>query len=155
MKLFLVHITNLAVVMHLTFGCNWHHGINSGVCCSDQNAMVAECCPTEIEPEPSCCDHDESHAPSSRHYVPPQSCVDQQKSSTEHGHFACVDDGCEFNTVTKLEFDPIDFSAAFFDCYESLASANKCGTARFEFPPDFNRSALKLRPHLILGVQLL
>ncbi len=158
MKLFLVHIANLAVVMHLTFGCNWHHGMNSIHKCSANDVSVSECCSAEIESEPACCDHESDEPQQSEKQPSSIVCVVDEihhESSNEHCHHGCTDDGCDFNTVVRLEFCPIDFSTAYICGHDCLAVQSFRLSLGFESPPDNSFCALKLRPHLFLGVQLL
>ena len=112
MKSFLVHLASIAVMVHMTFGCSWHHGLAAASACSHTDSL-SSCCVT-VEPDShdesghddhdydahEHADHDcddESHDESSLS----DSTFDRGDQDSDNNHFCCSDDGCNVIKVVK------------------------------------------------------
>lgn len=133
--------------------------MNSIHACSDQKALNSKCC-AEEEIDPACGhpqhDHDEKH--DDDHPSKPNAemfGVDLAHSDHDHCHHGCMDDSCNVNVVGRVDFVPVDFSVAYFAGIECLNETDTANFSRSSFPPDLRVCAQKMRPHLLLGVQLL
>lgn len=158
MKSILVHIASLAVMVHMTFGCNMHHGLGSANACFNQNAMSTCCSSVDVEHADDGHDHDShEHGDHDNEFPESDSTFDSEKSSHGNNHLCCPDDGCVVTKVVKFVFISLDFSTAYLGGAEDAAIASTLsfpGTSISRFP-DCNCLAPKMRSHLLLNVQLI
>jgi hypothetical protein len=158
MKSFLVHLASLAVMFHMTFGCNWHHGLGSAHACTNQTAL--SCCPSDTSQLVENDDHDhdyDGHEHGDHDSdLPLTSNFDGDNSDRDRSHFCCQDDGCNVAKVVKFVYAPMDFSTAYLGGAENSAIAQPLVPGFTVDPfPDCKCLALKMRTHLLLGVQLI
>jgi len=165
MKSFLVHLASIAVMVHMTFGCSWHHGLAAASECSHTDSL-SSCCVT-VEPD----SHDESgHDDHDGHERADHDCDDKshEKSSlpdstfdhgdqdSDHNHFCCSDDGCNVIKVVKFKFTLFDSLTQYLGGAEASAILQAASTGFAIDPfPDCVFFAPNVRAHLILGVQLI
>ncbi len=165
MKRFLVHFANLAVMIHMAFGCFWHHGF-AATCTHD--AVHVECLETAttVKPDASdCCNSPAHSAEDSENHVPENGVLQKEdtypvaNSPLDHGHdhLGCCDDGC--NALITSEFNVQSFHFVSLNAWiavvPSVVMEIKVGRdTRPEFLPTNARLAPKVRSHLAKSVQL-
>lgn len=154
MKTLLVHITNFAVMFHMTFGCGWHHGLGSEQGCT--HTLVG--CTDNHDGEPIDCG--DQHHDAHDHDLPASPSTpagDDEGSKHSHDHFGCSDDGCNAAKVAKFAFEPVDYSIQYLGGVESPATARSLTNPGLAFDPlpDCPYTANSVRLHLLFGVQLL
>ena len=145
-------------MVHMTFGCNMHHGLGSANACVNQNAISGCCSSADLEHTNDEHDHDShGHGDHDSEFPELDSTLDAGKSSHGHNHLCCHDDGCKVVTFVKFIYVPLDFSTAYLGGAEDAAIADTSsyrGNSVSPFP-DCNCLAPKMRSHLILNVQLI
>ena len=132
MKSFLVHLASIAVMVHMTFGCSWHHGLAAASACSHTDSL-SSCCVT-VEPDShdesghddhdydahEHADHDcddESHDESSLS----DSTFDRGDQDSDNNHFCCSDDGCNVIKVVKFKLTLFDSVTQYLGGAEASA----------------------------------
>jgi hypothetical protein len=158
MKSFLVHIASLAVMVHMMFGCNMHHGLGSANACVNQNAISTCCSSVEGEPADDGHDHDcHEHGDHDTEFPESDSTFDADKSSHGHSHLCCQDDGCNVIKLAKFVYVPLDFSRVYLGGAENAAIAETSSYPGYSVNPfpECNCLAPKMRSHLLFAVQLI
>lgn len=158
MKSFLVHLASLAVMVHMTFGCNWHHGLGSTHACTNQSAL--SCCSSDANNSADREDHEDGHEHGDHDHdseLPRTTTFDGDESSDSHSHFCCQDDGCNVTKVVKFVFKPLDFSTPYLGGAEDLAVAQLAAYpgSVIDPLPDCKCFAQKVRSHLQFSIQLI
>ena len=145
-------------MVHMTFGCNMHHGLGSANACVNQNAMSTCCSSVNVEHADDGHDHgSHEHGDHDSEFPESDSKFDSEKSSYRNNHQSCQDDGCNAVKLVKFVFVPLDLSTFYLGGAEDAAIASTSsipGTSISPFP-DWNGLAPKMRSHLLLGVQLI
>ncbi len=158
MKSFLVHIASLAVMVHMTFGCSWHHGLGSANACANQDTLSTCCSSVEGEHADSGHDHDgHEHGVCDAEFPELESALGAEEPTHGHNHLCCQDDGCKLIKLVKFVYGPLDFSTTYLGGAENAAVATTMsypGSSVNPFP-DCNCLAPKMRSHLLLGKQLI
>ena len=157
MVITIIHIASLAVMVHMTFGCNWHHGFGSAHACENQNSLSYCCASNENDSASELvdvhdCDGHGDHDHDSD--LPLRSTFDADDSEHNHSHLCCQDDGCHVIKAVKYVFTPLDFSISYLGGVEKAAIA-KASVFTVDRFPDCRFAALKIRSHLLFAVQLI
>jgi len=164
MKPFLEHLACMAVMVHMTFGCSWHHGIGSASACDNPNGLISCCgsihsdsdeqvvCPELFEYGHTChvhVDHDSG--------LSGVSGLDLFDSN-RHGnsHLCCHDDGCVFLRLVEFQFIDIDFLTPYFGFVETLAILTPSSLNPLaSYSEFFEVYTPKVRTHLLNCVQII
>lgn len=159
MKSFLVHFAIIAVMVHMTFGCSWHHGFGSAHACTSQNSL-SNCCSNSKNPSVrKDSDHDGHHHCDDEHESPSSKSTFDLDDHSSHNplHPGCQDDGCTVIKTVRFVFSPLDFSVAYLGGAENSAITNNTENSGITVNPypDYSGMARNLRTHLLLGVQIL
>jgi len=162
MKLFLVHLASLAVMLHMAFGCHWHHGLGAAGACAHQSRPSACCLVQETEHDSECDedhadqDHEHHHGDHEDVDAPLTLAFDSDGAGHGHHHSCCQDDGCNLIKVVQYEFTSLDFVARYLGGAEdsSILGADAARSLCDPFP-DCRCFAPNVRAHLLLGVQLI
>ena len=146
-------------MVHMTFGCNMHHGLGSANACVNQNAMSTCCSSVNVEHTADGGHAHDCHEHGDHDSELPEldSTFDSEKSSHGNNHQSCQDDGCNAVKLVKFVFVPLDLSTAYLGGAEDAAiacTASYPGTSANLFP-DCNCLSPNVRSHLLLGIQLI
>ena len=156
MKLVLIHLANLVVMAHMTFGCSLHHGLGSGNACEHQDSSIS--CMVANHHEEDGHDHDQhDHDQQDDDDHDSDSSAGLDEAEHGHSHIGCHDDGCHVQPICEFVFNPWDFLTVAFGEAKQLVNCPAIGC------PDFARSdgaddrisAPKVRSHLLVCVQLI
>jgi hypothetical protein len=156
MNSLLVKLASTAVMIHMTLGCHWHHGLGVQAC--EDQCPVSVCNHHEVEFGE--CDNG-AHEHGDRDYDHP---IGNQATNNNmcnnnsgHCHFGCQDDGCNATKLVKFEFWPAEFSLQYFCGAENaaLVASQACAGNDIDPFPDCSHTETSVRAHLLLGVQLL
>lgn len=155
-------------MLHMTFGCSWHHGFGNAHACMNQG--LPSVCNHENKTAEADCGGDEhnraheEHAHGEhehQHQEQRQPTVDELKIATacdrsdhDHGHADCQDDSCTVTQNAKPVAVPGDFMVEYLGGVESSSIADASiisGSVGDPFP-DCSNTLPALRTHLLLGV---
>lgn len=156
MNSLLIKIANLAVIFHMTLGCNWHHGLGVQACVSQ--CATAQCDHQERGDFRKCCDRNHEQSDQVNEVTPGlATAIAEPCGSGGDNHFGCENDGCSAIKLVEFKFWPAPNSPLWLSGAESpeLVSGSTGASANFNPFPDFSHTASPVRIHLILGVQLL
>jgi len=145
-------------MFHMTFGCNWHHGVGTAACASQCSSMACNdddktgsngCGASDRECREHDMDHEQGPEPA------PNDSVNGAGKSRNHS--SCQDDSCDVTEFLKFVFLQLDFSTQYLGGTGSSAITGSQNNGGFGFDPFPDRSYLPtgLRAHLVLGVQIL
>lgn len=166
MKRILVHLANLAVMIHMAFGCFWHHGF-AATCNHDVVHVDCSETVTTVRPEANDCCHSHDHsAEHSENHIPENGLLQTEEdaypvanSPLDHGHdhLGCCDDGCNALITSEFKVENFHFVTlnAWIAVVPSVVMEIKVGSSsRPEVLPPNARLAPKVRSHLAKSVQL-
>lgn len=148
MKSLLVKIANVAVMLHMTFGCSMHHGLGTNACAHQHEPAC------DHDADTTGHDEDDDHLdqlPDSE----PAGDVDKKSHSPKHG--GCSDDGCSATQFVQFKFQALDFSIPYLGGADTLALIESESYAGFNVVPfpDRLHSETGVRAHLLFGVQII
>ena len=155
MQLLLVKLASIAVMIHMTLGCNWHHGLGVQACIGQCSTTS---CSHDNKAENVECSGNHQHG-DHNHNLPILSLTagDDLCECDGHSHFGCQDDGCNATKVIKFVFWPAESSSPMLCEAENSALVASLATACHAIDPfpDYSHTATSLRAHLILGVLII
>lgn len=158
-KSVLLRAASFAVMLHMAFGCSWHHGFSAANACND--TCMSSDCQTGVKPKPShdCCHDHEDLEDSENEPKASDPCNQKEHNEPDSpgNHLCCCDDGCNAIPTVEFAFASIDFSTA---CpggsgFTAIVGASPNSSLLVDPFPDSAYLTLKLRMHLAIGVQLI
>jgi hypothetical protein len=152
MHSFLVQIASIAVMLHMTLGCSWHHGLGTHACVNQCSAKARH---HDDSAADHCCDGQHEHDCQRR--PGPGPTFHDDGESHGHGHLACHDDGCNVTSLKKFVFSPLDFCTRYLDRAGSsalVAVQTLKGCEKNPFP-DCEHTTTAVRAHLLFGILIL
>lgn len=152
MNSILVQLATLAVMIHMTFGCLWHHGFGTDGCRSDVH---------QAEHDHSGHEHAHCQQPQLTHQLDRGSTdwlaeFDGTGDPVSHDH--CQDDGCIATRVAEYQLPLVAWVGFYLVGAENDFLTRRGGqpAARFSHQGKLRRAiAEPLRAHLLLGKLLI
>ena len=154
MQSILIKLTSVAVMLHMTFGCNWHHGVGTHACTVQCSTIT---CSHHGHDYISCSHENVDHTRDNKLPLGPISASQDNGRSQRHGHFGCDDDRCKVTQSFKFVYIPCDFSSEYLGGAESIALIHCQARTIINLDriPDGAHTETAVRAHLLLGVQIL
>jgi hypothetical protein len=153
MQSILIHFASLAVMVHLSLGCQWHHGLGESDSCQTGNhqAHQRQCSD----------DHHHGHGhPGHRSFPLAQQAVepgaDMELAQGPIPHDRCQNDGCSATPASDYRpsrTKPIGLYLA--NAEDDSVGQQPSATGKLSYRARYQFSAAPLRAHLLLGVLLI
>ncbi|MFT7633745.1 MAG: hypothetical protein ACI87E_004803 [Mariniblastus sp.] len=158
MNSLLVKIALIAVMLHMTFGCSWHHGSGAHACQNQCDSFDCQHGNSTTVETSSCCGQDHGDHNFEFKANTPELPNAGVPCNQHDDHAACHHDHCDLATTAKYEIITIDLSTEYMGgaTSDSLVAVGRGSRHRtgFNRAPNSNtyHHAPRLRTHLLLGV---